>query len=295
MTTSSLGYTIIEATDIAAWRKFGADVLGLMATDAPDGGLRLRMDHRPFRIAIVPAKEDRFVVSGWELPNVEAYEACLESLTGACVAVERGTKDDAADRKVRELARCKDPSGNNLEIYHGRVYDYAPFISPVGVSGFVTGNMGLGHVVLPAPKVEETRSFYKTHLGFGDTDEMRVPIGVPDHPGLALYFMHCDNPRHHSLALFEAEIPGGLVHLMLEVNKFDDLGRCIDRCKKNGTPISINMGRHSNDLMVSTYIKSPSGFDIEYGWDAWQVDWSTYIPTKSEIFSLWGHPEMSGG
>jgi 3,4-dihydroxy-9,10-secoandrosta-1,3,5(10)-triene-9,17-dione 4,5-dioxygenase len=47
--------------------------------------------------------------------------------------------------------------------------------------------------------------------------------------------------------------------------------------------------------MVSTYIKTPSGFDIEYGWDAWQVDWSTYIPTKSEIFSLWGHPEMSGG
>ena len=196
---------------------------------------------------------------------------------------------------MRELARCKDPSGNSLEIYHGRVYDYAPFASPAAVSGFVTGNMGLGHVVLPAPKVEETRGFYKNHLGFGDTDEMRVPIGVPDHPGLALYFLHCDNPRHHSLALFEAEIPGGLVHLMLEVNKFDDLGRCIDRCKKNGTPISINMGRHSNDLMVSTYIKSPSGFDIEYGWDAVQPDWSTYVPTKSEIFSLWGHPEMSGG
>jgi 3,4-dihydroxy-9,10-secoandrosta-1,3,5(10)-triene-9,17-dione 4,5-dioxygenase len=107
--------------------------------------------------------------------------------------------------------------------------------------------------------------------------------------------MHCDNPRHHSLALFEADIPGGLVHLMIEVNKFDDLGRCIDRCKKAGTPISINMGRHSNDLMVSTYIKSPSGFDIEYGWDAVQPDWFTYVPTKSEIFSLWGHPEMSGG
>ena len=33
MTTSSLGYTIIEATDVAAWRKFGTDVLGLVATD----------------------------------------------------------------------------------------------------------------------------------------------------------------------------------------------------------------------------------------------------------------------
>jgi 3,4-dihydroxy-9,10-secoandrosta-1,3,5(10)-triene-9,17-dione 4,5-dioxygenase len=295
MTTSSLGYAIIEATDISAWRKFGADVLGLMPIDAADGGLRFRMDERPFRIAVVPAKEDRFVAAGWEMPSVEAYEAVLKSLSDAGVEVARGTAADAADRRVRELARCKDPSGNSLEIYHGRVYDYAPFASPAAVSGFITGNMGLGHVVLPAPKVEETRAFYKNHFGFGDTDEMRVPIGVPDHPGLALYFLHCDNPRHHSLALFEAEIPGGLVHLMLEVKEFDDLGRCIDRCKKNGTPISINLGRHSNDLMVSSYIKTPSGFDIEYGWDGWQVDWNDYVPTKSEIFSLWGHPEMSGG
>lgn len=295
MTISSLGYAIIEATDIAAWRKFGADVLGLMPIDGADGGVRFRMDNRPFRIAIVPAKEDRFVASGWELPNQEAYDVCLKSLGDAGVAIAHGSAADAADRKVRALARCQDPAGNNLEIYHGRVYDYAPFVSPAGVSGFVTGNMGLGHVVLPAPKVEETRSFYKTHLGFGDTDEMRVPIGVPDHPGLALYFLHCDNPRHHSLALFEAEIPGGLVHLMIEVNKFDDLGRAVDRCKKNGAPISINMGRHSNDLMVSTYIKTPSGFDVEYGWDAWQVDWTDYVPTKSETFSLWGHPEMQGG
>jgi len=295
MTTSSLGYAIIEATDIAAWRKFGADVLGLMPVETADGGLRFRMDERPFRIAIVPAKEDRFVAAGWEMPNVEAYEAVLKSLGDAGIEVAHGTAADAADRKVRALARCKDPSGNSLEIYHGRVYDYAPFASPAAVSGFVTGNMGLGHVVLPAPKVEETRAFYKNHLGFGDTDEMRVPIGVPDHPGLALYFLHCNNPRHHSVALFEAEIPGGLVHLMLEVKEFDDLGRCIDRCKKNGTPISINMGRHSNDLMVSSYIKTPSGFDIEYGWDGWQVEWNDYVPTKSEIFSLWGHPEMSGG
>jgi 3,4-dihydroxy-9,10-secoandrosta-1,3,5(10)-triene-9,17-dione 4,5-dioxygenase len=295
MTTSSLGYAVIEATDIAAWRKFGTEVLGLMAVDAKDGGVRFRMDDRPFRIAVVPGAEDRFVAAGWELPNQEAYDATLKSLIAAGVAIEHGAVEEAADRKVRALARCKDPSGNRLEIFHGRVLDYTPFVSPVGVSGFVTGNMGLGHVVLPAPKVEETRSFYKTYLGFDDTDEMRVPIGVPDHPGLALYFLHCANPRHHSLALFEADIPGGLVHLMVEVNKLDDLGRCIDRCKKNGTPISINIGRHSNDLMVSSYIKSPSGFDIEYGWDAVQPDWSTYVPTKSEIFSLWGHPEMNGG
>ncbi len=295
MTVSSLGYAVIEAKDPAAWRSFGANVLGLMPVDAPDGGVRFRMDDRPFRIAVVPGTEDRFIAAGWELPSTAAFDTLVKALTAAGVAVEHGTAADAADRKVRALVRCQDPSGNRLEIYHGRVLDYAPFVSPVGVSGFVTGNMGLGHVVLPAPKVEQTRMFYKTVLGFGATDEMRVPTGVPDHPGLALYFLHCDNPRHHSVALFEADIPGGLVHLMLEVKSFDDLGRGIDRCKQHGAPLSISLGRHSNDRMVSVYIKTPSGFDVEYGWDGWQVDWSDYVPTKSEIFSLWGHPEMKGG
>jgi 3,4-dihydroxy-9,10-secoandrosta-1,3,5(10)-triene-9,17-dione 4,5-dioxygenase len=295
MAVSSLGYAVIESKDPAAWRKFGTEVLGLMAVDAPDGGIRFRMDERPFRIAIVPGEEDRFVTAGWELPSREAFDAAVEAVAASGAGVEHGSAAEAADRKVRALARCQDPSGNRLELFEGRVQDYTPFTSPAGVSGFLTGNMGMGHVVLPAPRIEETRAFYKTVLGFGDTDEMRVPIGVPDHPGLALYFLHCANPRHHSVALFEAEIPGGLVHMMLEVEKFDDLGRCIDRCKRLGAPISINMGRHSNDRMVSTYIKTPSGFDVEYGWDAWQVDWTNYIPTKSEIFSLWGHPEMNGG
>lgn len=295
MTISSCGYAIIEATDPAAWRSFGADVLGLMPVDTKDGGVRFRMDDRPFRLAIVPGQQDRFLATGWELSGKAAFETCLETLAKAGVEITRGTKAEAADRAVRELARCQDPSGNRLELYHGRVLDYGQFVSPAGVTGFVTEGMGFGHVVLPAPQVEACRNFYIELLGFADTDEMRVPIGVPDHPGLALYFLHCDNPRHHSLALFEAEIPTGLVHLMIEARTLDDVGRAIDRCKQHGAPVSITLGRHSNDRMVSFYLRTPAGFDIEYGWDGWQVDWENYIPTKSEIFSLWGHPEMKGG
>lgn len=234
MGIASLGYVVIDSADPAAWRSFGTDVLGLMATDTADGGVRLRMDDRPFRFAIGKAEADKFVAAGWEFASEADYHSTLKALSEAGVELTPGTAADAADRKVRALSRCKDPSGNTLELYHGRVYDYAPFVSPKGVSGFITGNMGLGHVVLPAPKVEETRSFYKNFLGFGDTDEMRVPIGVPDHPGLALYFLHCDNPRHHSLALFEADIPSGCIHVMVEVEKLDDVGYAIDRCKRGG-------------------------------------------------------------
>ncbi len=291
MTISSLGYAIIEATDPVAWRRFGSEILGLMPVDSPrDGGVRLRLDERPFRFAVVPGKQDRFVAAGWELPGQDAFEACLETLSRAGVAIERASKEDAVDRCVTALARCQDPCGNRLELYYGRLYDYTPFVSPVGISGFVTGNMGFGHVVLPAPDVAACRSFYTTVLGFKDTDEMRVYFkGGPDDPGLGLYFMHCDNPRHHSLALFEAPHPSGLIHLMIEATKLDDVGYALDRCMANKVPITSTLGRHSNDRMVSFYLKTPGGFDVEFGWDGWQVDWETYQPTFSMIPSLWGH------
>ena len=57
-----------------------------------------------------------------------------------------------------------------MELYHGRFRDYQPFRSPQGVSGFVTGDLGMGHVVLPAPDLAASLAFYQQFLGFADTD-----------------------------------------------------------------------------------------------------------------------------
>jgi 3,4-dihydroxy-9,10-secoandrosta-1,3,5(10)-triene-9,17-dione 4,5-dioxygenase len=58
---------------------------------------------------------------------------------------------------------------------------------------------------------------------------------------------------------------------------------------KGGAHISATLGRHANDKMISFYVRSPSGFDIEYGCEGWQVDWSNFTPTTSLIDSIWGH------
>ena len=131
-------------------------------------------------------------------------------------------------------------------------------------------------------------SFYTDILGMKVTDF--VSMGTTK-----MGFLHC-NPRHHSLAFAEVANPRKRInHFMLQLESIDAVGRTYDAVQEGAAPLYVTMGRHSNDLMVSSYIKTPSGFDIEYGWDGWQVDWSDYVPTKSEIFSLWGHPEMSGG
>jgi 3,4-dihydroxy-9,10-secoandrosta-1,3,5(10)-triene-9,17-dione 4,5-dioxygenase len=86
-------------------------------------------------------------------------------------------------------------------------------------------------------------------------------------------------------------MPSGqeIIHLMVEVAALDDVGRAMDRCVKRGVPISASLGRHANDLMVSFYVKTPGGFDIEYGFDGLTVDEATWISRETTAISFWGH------
>ena len=83
--------------------------------------------------------------------------------------------------------------------------------------------------------------------------------------------------------------PGNLVHLMAEMSSLDDFGQFMDRIRAAGTRIVTDMGRHTNDKIVSTYVESPAGLALEYGFDGIQVDWSKYTPTESTVTSHWGH------
>jgi 3,4-dihydroxy-9,10-secoandrosta-1,3,5(10)-triene-9,17-dione 4,5-dioxygenase len=291
MAVRSLGYVVIEATDLQRWRRFAVETLGLMeGPPGPDGSLRLRIDERPFRIAVVAGKADRFASAGWEFRDEQALQACVDGLRAAGVAVRAGTDREAANRLAKQVMFCSDPAGNPLELYVGRANDYVPFASPRGLSGFVAGEQGMGHVVLAAPELEKVRAFYKTHLGFADTDEMWLDMtGKPEDPRLGIYFMHTANCRHHSLALMGAPVPNGCVHIMLEARTLDDVGYALDRCASSGAHISASLGRHSNDLMLSFYVRTPGGFDLEFGCDGLRPDWSTWVPTHSLVSDLWGH------
>ena len=117
-------------------------------------------------------------------------------------------------------------------------------------------------------------------LGFRLRDSMRMPAeilgGQPGDPPVWFRFLGCC-PRHHSLALAPMPAQAGIVHLMVEVAALDDVGRALDRCTRRGAPVSASLGRHANDLMVSFYVRTPGGFDIEYGTDGRLVDDATWV------------------
>ena len=295
---SSLGYLRIESADVGAWREFGVKVLGLTEGSAPKGGrpeegaVYLRMDDFPARLVILPGSSERLLASGWEVADAAALTAVFRALANAGVPAKPGTDDECAARRVGSMLRTDDPAGHTLEIFCGAALESRPPVSPYGTR-FVTGDLGLGHVVLPVPPGSPAElDFYTGVLGFRLRDSMRMPAeffgGAAGDPPVWFRFLGC-NPRHHSLALAPVPAASGLVHLMIEVASLDDVGRALDRCARRGAPVSGTLGRHANDHMVSFYVRTPGGFDIEYGTDGRLVDDATWISRETTAVSLWGH------
>ncbi|HEV7977821.1 iron-dependent extradiol dioxygenase HsaC [Amycolatopsis sp.] len=288
----SLGYLRIEATDMAKWREYGLKVLGMIEGKGTDpDALYLRMDDFPARLVIVPGEHDRLAQAGWEVATEAELDEIRRSLEAHDVPYKEGTAEQLADRRVDGLVVFDDPSGNTLEVFHGVALEHRRVVSPYG-HRFVTEEQGLGHVVLSTSDDEASLRFYRDVLGFRLRDSMRLPpqfVGRPaDGPPAWLRFFGC-NPRHHSLAFLPMPTPSGIVHLMVEVENTDDVGLCLDRALRRKVPMSATLGRHVNDLMLSFYMKTPGGFDVEFGCEGRQVDDESWIARESTAVSLWGH------
>ncbi|MBB3600383.1 2,3-dihydroxybiphenyl 1,2-dioxygenase [Mycolicibacterium sp. BK556] len=286
---NALGYIRIQTADIERWRSFAHDVLGFAPGTGPDpDALYLRMDEHHARIVVTPADSDGLLAVGWQVADGGALDEVVVALEKNGTEVQRHSQDEADQRRVEELVSCTDPAGTVLEIFHGPLLDHSPVVTPFG-SRFVTASQGLGHVVLPVSDLDGVFDFYTQVLGFLPRGAFRLPLplGVPPQ---RVRFLGI-NRRHHSLALCPAPSvgPPGLVHIMVEVDTLDAVGRALDRVAQHGFPVSSTLGRHTNDKMVSFYVRAPGGWDIEFGTEGWQVDTNFYCAEEISADSYWGH------
>ncbi|MEU1984196.1 biphenyl-2,3-diol 1,2-dioxygenase [Nocardia sp. NPDC019395] len=285
----SLGYVQIQTTDIARWRQFAFGVLGFAEGSGPDeDSLYLRMDERAGRIVVSPGDTDEVVRIGWEVRDRAALRRVREAVSKAGITVESLSQDEADARRVEEAITFTDPAGATLEVFHGPVLDHSPVVTPFGAQ-FVTGAQGLGHVVLPAMDLNGAFDFYTEVLGFLPRGAFRVPA-PPEFGPLRIRFLGV-NERHHSLALCPAPHGGapGLIHIMVEVDSLDAVGRTLDRVVADGFSVSSTLGRHTNDKMVSFYVRAPGGWDIEFGTEGMRVDEKYYTAEEITADSYWGH------
>jgi extradiol dioxygenase len=287
MIVSQVAYVGIGVSNMSGWRSFAADVLGLQIVEGGDDNtMYLRMDEYHHRIALHPTGEDDVLYIGLQAPTPAAYEEGKAALRAAPVPVTQGTPAEIANRRVIDLVKFE-TGGLSFELSVGPTARWnLPFQPGRPMSGFKTGPLGFGHVVVRSDAPEDSVKLLTNSLGFRISDYINVMV-----------FLHC-NPRHHSIA-FQPRGPNlprsrdkKMWHFMLETNSLDDVGTALDLASKTGTPLASTLGRHSNDHMVSFYAVTPSGFEVEYGWGGRLIDDAVWQVQRHDRGSLWGHKPL---
>ena len=280
MAVSQIGYIGIGAGDMDKWEEFAQEVMGMEVSErAEDGTVYLRIDEMHHRFALYPNGVDDMVHLGLQTANRKEFEKTKESLLACGVEYQQATPEEIANRHVVDMVKF-DLSGVAAELYYGaHVLFEKPFNSPVAHNGFNTGILGLGHLGLNVDDPIRTAEILEEGLGFLVSDNF---MGEDR-------FFHC-NPREHSAVI--GQIGGNrgnkrIGHFMIEVNNMDDVGFCLQRVEERDIEITSRLGRHSNDHMFSFYVKTPSGFGLEYGWGGRLIDDSTWQVNGYNTGNMW--------
>jgi 2,3-dihydroxybiphenyl 1,2-dioxygenase len=284
---TELAYIGIEASDLDAWQTFAVDLLGMQVADRDDRELRLRLDDRVHRIIVRRGTADDLAFSGYECRGRAEMDSLIEVLVAHGSTVEEGDAALASARGVDRIAVTQDPQGNRLELVVGLATADSAFGPTATRSGFFTQTGGAGHMFVNSKGQRQAMIDFYALLGFQMSDYINQEIA----PGMVLEgaFTHC-NPRHHTLAFADMPFPKALHHFLVEVNDMMDVGLAFDRVLAAGQPLEMTLGVHSNDRMFSFYVRTPSGFSIEYGWGGLLIaDDQTWDVVTYDRTSKWGH------
>ncbi|MFG1667671.1 VOC family protein [Streptomyces sp. Y7] len=278
----SLGYVIVSTTDVPAWKSFAVDLLGLQAAEESADRLLLRMDEKAYRVDVRRDTRESVQTLGWEVAGPEELKELAGEVEAAGYPVKVCDESEVRARMVSGLVQFQDPDGTTIELFYGLKTDKERFVSPTGAT-FLTGHEGFGHALQMVGDTEAYRHLYVDVFGFRLSDYIEIA------PGLTATFLHC-NSRHHSFAFASfPNVPRTVNHLMFEVNDLDLVGRAYDKVLAGAAPVAATFGRHTNDGMLSFYARTPSGFDVEYGYGGLHIDEATFTPSRYDVTSYWGH------
>lgn len=284
----SLGHVVVESEKQAEWQRFAGEGLGLQV-ERVDGGLALRIDEHARRIVVRDGPAEDVVAIGWQLHDEQALSTVLARLRANRVEVREVGGDEAAGRGAERLWVFDGPKRLRFELFTRPLLAGRPQMK---AGGFVTGALGMGHFAMTTREPEAALRFFRQVFDarLSDTIEDKLN-GVT----LELTFLRT-NERHHTMAIAATRgkrmnpLRTGIHHLNLQAASLDDVTEGYRRMRRLGFAISNGIGQHPNDRELSFYVASPSGFDVELGWNPILVtDEANWQPGHYEGISLWGH------
>jgi 2,3-dihydroxy-p-cumate/2,3-dihydroxybenzoate 3,4-dioxygenase len=185
-----LRYVRLVADNLGGAADFAVCVLGLEPIDRNPELATFRSDFRDYTLAF--ATGERAVQSvGLEVRYPGDLDAALEGLQNLGLSTGRGSAEDCALRKVKDMAWFTDFSGNRIELVVRPLnsgWRYFPSRD--------AGVRGLADVIMRSTDIEKDLSIWTGVLG----------ARVSDWAGEAAYLRFDD--AHHRIALFPAARPG---------------------------------------------------------------------------------------
>lgn len=286
-----MGYVVVGSGKLDEWKRFATEAIGLhLAVDTPER-LAFRMDAHARRLVVEDAPCEDVLATGWQLDSEHVLQQVLDRLAAKGVSAERVQGDEAAARGVEYLHRFTGPKGLLIELFIRPLLDEQPLA--MRVSGFRLGDGGMGHISLMSREPRRCIAFWQDIFDARISD--RIELAVGKRIMMDVTFLRV-NERHHSVAV--AATRGGSIdmfrtriqHLNLEAATLDDLSEAYQRCQGLGYKLTRNIGQHPNDKELSFYVLTPSGFELEIGWDALAVDEDNWREGATySVMSTWGH------
>lgn len=285
----SMGYAVIESQKLDAWRQFCVQGLGMHMASAEADELAFRIDDHARRLIIQRGSAEDFVSVGWQVRDQATLNVIIDRLTGRGIDVTEGSPEEAARRGVAAFWRVLGPKALPLELFVEAETTDAPL--RMLTSGFVTGEGGMGHVAMTSRLPEKMLRFWQEIFDarLSDNISQQMTGAVLDISFLRL------NERHHSVAIAATRgvrldpIRTKVQHMNLLAASLADLSGAFERLRLLGYEMAHEIGEHPNDRELSFYVLSPSGFEVELGWNALTVDEETWQVARYDAISIWGH------
>jgi len=255
---------------------YATQILGLQVARREGKSVYFKSDSRDHTLCYFEGDAQDHT-SAFEVSTEQELDSAAAQLEEHGHAVQRGTKDQAEQRYVRDFITFKDPSGNRIDLvlephHSGRRY----FPSrDAGITGF-------SHIGLRTQNARRDEAFWTTLLS------AKVSDRIGDAPLLRI------DEVHHKIALFPSNRPG-VQHINHQVESIDDIMRAWYILMEKGIPIRFGPGRHPTSGAMFLYFAGPDEMIYEYSTGVrliTQEDEKTWhprnFPAIPSSFCMWG-------
>ncbi len=242
-----LRYVRLVADDLARAADFAQRVLGLEPIDRTQELATFRSDFRDHTLAFMTG-EHAVQAVGLEVRYPSDLDAALEQMQRLGLSAGRGSAEDCALRKAKDMAWFTDFSGNRIELVVRPLnsgWRYFPSRD--------AGIKGLADVMLRSRDVDKDLSIWTGILG----------AKVSDWAGDAAYL--CFDDAHHRIALFPAARPG-ILSIEYAVESVDLLMRNYYVLRDLQIPVMHGPGRRPASQQLFVTFAGPS--DVLFGFVA---------------------------